>query len=290
MDGKIEMREALRQQQNEIDDYAVYKAVAKIEEDPKNREVLHKIAHQEKRHYAFWKKVTGKSLHPRRRIVWLYALFARILGTSFAVKLLEKREEGAEAFYRRLFDIYPETREIYEDEKSHESELVHMLNDRKLLYAGAIVLGMNDALVELTGTLSGLALAFDKSTVVGITGIIMGIAASLSMAGSAYLEARENPAGEISPATYAFYTGIAYIITTILLVVPFFLVETTLPALVLMFTAAVAAIVSYNFYISVARDEPFWKRVKEMALITFGVAFISFGIGYVVRTWFGIDI
>jgi VIT1/CCC1 family predicted Fe2+/Mn2+ transporter len=215
---------------------------------------------------------------------------AKFLGVSFALKLLERREEGAETFYRKLFDIYPEARKIYEQEKHHESRLIGMLNDRKLLYAGAIVLGMNDALVELTGTLSGIALAFDKSVVVGITGLIMGIAASLSMAGSAYLESRENPAEGLNPLTYALYTGIAYIVTTVMLVLPFFLFDTTPPALLLMFMAAVSAIVLYNFYISIARDEPFWKRVREMALITFGVALISFGIGYVVRAWFGIDI
>ena len=290
MSRPIDTEAALRQQQNEIDDHAVYAVVAEVEEDPKNREVLLRISEQEKRHYEFWKKITGRELRPRRWLVAMYAFLARFLGTSFAIKLLEKREEGAEEFYRSLFDTYPEAKAIYADEKEHETKLIDMLNDRKLLYAGAIVLGMNDALVELTGTLSGIALAFDRSVVVGVTGLIMGIAASLSMAGSAYLEARENPTEGIRPATYALYTGIAYILTTVLLVTPFFLADTTPPALAAMFAAAVAAILLYNFYISVARDQPFWKRVKEMSLVTFGVALISFGIGYVVRTYFGIDI
>ena len=290
MRRSIDQDAALRQQQNEIDDHALYAAVAKIEEDPKNRDLLRHISEQERRHYEFWKKITKRELKPGRWIVMIYTLLARFLGTSFTVKLLEKREEGAEEFYRSLFDIYPEARAIYADEKEHEAKLIDMLNDRKLLYAGAVVLGMNDALVELTGTLSGIALAFDKSVVVGITGLIMGIAASLSMAGSAYLEARENPAEGIRPATYALYTGVAYIITTILLVTPFFIADTTLPALVAMFISAVTAIGLYNFYISIARDQPFWKRVKEMSLVTFGVALISFGIGYVVRTYFGIEI
>ncbi|WP_236579190.1 VIT1/CCC1 transporter family protein [Hydrogenimonas urashimensis] len=290
MRPRPQMNKALRQQQNEIDDYLIYTALSRIEKDQKNKKILKDIAAEEKRHYEFWKKITRKERKARRWIVVLYALMARYLGTSFALKLLERREEGAEEFYRELFDIYPEAKTIYEQESHHEKLLIDMLSDRKLLYAGAIVLGMNDALVELTGTLSGIALAFDKSALVGITGLIMGIAASLSMAGSAYLESKESPAEGIDPAVYALYTGIAYIFTTILLVGPFFLFETTLPALLLMFAAAVAAIVLYNFYISVARDQPFWKRLKEMSLITFGVALVSFGIGYTVRTWFGIDI
>ncbi len=284
------MQRAIRQQQNEIDDYVIYTELSRIEKDEKNRNLLRNIAEEEKSHYEFWKKITGRELKARRWVILLYAFLAKYLGTSFALKLLERREEGAEAFYQELFGIYPEAKTIYEQESGHENALIDMLNDRKLLYAGAIVLGMNDALVELTGTLSGIAFAFDKSVVVGITGLIMGIAASLSMAGSAYLESKESPVEGINPATYALYTGIAYIFTTMLLVGPFFLFGSTLPALVLMFTAAVAAILLYNFYISVARDEPFWKRVREMSAITFGVALISFGIGYGVRTWFGIDI
>ncbi|RUM45363.1 MAG: rubrerythrin family protein [Hydrogenimonas sp.] len=286
----IDTTEALRQQQNEIDDFTIYTKLATIEKEPNNRELLQKIADEERQHYLFWKKITNQSLTARRWVVIFYAFLARFLGTSFALKLLEKREIGAEDFYQRLFNIYPEARRIYEEEKHHEHELIGMLNDKKLLYAGAIVLGMNDALVELTGTLSGIALAFDKSVVVGVTGLIMGIAASLSMAGSAYLESRESPTNGINPLTYATYTGVAYIFTTFLLVLPFFLFSTTPPALVMMFTAAVGAILLYNFYISVARDEPFFKRVREMSLITFGVALISFGIGYIIRTYFGIEL
>ena len=100
----------------------------------------------------------------------------KVFGTSFALKSLEKREAGSEEFYKELFEIYPESQQIYKQEVEHEFELIERLNDKKLLYAGAIVLGMNDALVELTGTLSGIALAFDKSLVVGLTGLIMGIA------------------------------------------------------------------------------------------------------------------
>jgi VIT1/CCC1 family predicted Fe2+/Mn2+ transporter len=288
--GAIDTQKALAQQQSEIDEYAIYTRLAKLAKKEANRKILLQIAQEERNHYRFWEKITKKSLHPRRHLVLFYLFLARFFGLSFALKLLEKREEGAEEFYRQLFDLYPEAKSIYAQESNHETKLLNMLNDEKLLYAGAVVLGMNDALVELTGTLTGIAFAFDKSFSVGVTGAILGIAASLSMAGSAYLEARDNPSPKIRPATYAVYTGLSYIFTTLLLVLPYFFFNTTLPALAVMFAAAVAAIVAYNFYISVARDEPFFKRVREMALITFGVSLITFGIGYVVRNWFGIEI
>ncbi len=284
----MELQKALKQQQNEIDDWAIYTKMAEVCKDEKNAEIFTKIAQQELTHYNFWKKITGKELSPRKWRIWLYVVLSTIFGISFALKLLERAEENAEEFYKEVAKEYPEAKQIYEDEKNHEMMLLGMLRDEKLRYAGAVVLGMNDALVELTGTLTGVALAFDNAKYVGITGVIMGIAASLSMAGSAYLEAREQK--ELDPKKYALYTGISYILTTILVVFPFFLFTSAKAALLLMFVNAVLAIVVYNFYIAVARDEDFRARVGEMFAITFGVALISFVIGYFVNRYFGIEV
>ncbi len=286
----MEIQKALTQQQNEINDYALYSALARREKDPHNKSVYEKIAKEEKTHYDFWKSITGKSIKANHFLITWYMFLASVFGTSFALKLAEKREKGAEAFYRSLFDTYPQAKEIYAQEMNHERELINMLHDKKLLYAGAIVLGMNDALVELTGTLSGIALAFDKSMVVGVTGMIMGIAASMSMAGSSYLEAKENPTDGISPGVYAAYTGISYILTTFFLVFPFFVIENIDIALISMFIAAFIAIVLYNFYISVAKDQSFYRRTTQMLAITFGVALISYAIGYSVHHYLGIQI
>lgn len=287
---KENLKKALKQQQNEINDYTIYKALALSQTDENNKKIFEKISKEEKYHYDFWVKITNTQIEPQKLVVCWFVLLVKIFGTSFALKSLEKREAGAEEFYKELFEIYPESKKIYEQETQHELELIDMLNDKKLLYAGAIVLGMNDALVELTGTLSGLAFAFDKSLTVGLTGLIMGIAASLSMAGSAYFEAKENPSEEINPLVYSLYTGVSYILTTAILVVPFFIFDLIIESLIMMFICAFLAIISYNFYISVAKDLSFSKRVIQMSAITFGVALISFGIGYVVKFYFGIEI
>lgn len=287
---KENLQKALKQQQSEINDHTIYKALASHQDNEKNKEVFEKIAKDEKAHYEFWVRITNQQIEAQKLVVWWYIILVKIFGTSFALKSLEKRESGAEEFYKELFEIYPESKKIYKQEVEHEFELIDMLNDKKLLYAGAIVLGMNDALVELTGTLSGIALAFDKSLTVGLTGLIMGIAASLSMAGSAYFEAKENPSEDINPLVYSLYTGVSYILTTTILVVPFFIFEVMSYSLIMMFISAFLAIISYNFYISVAKDLSFSKRVIQMSAITFGVALISFGIGYVVKYYFGIEI
>lgn len=284
------LKKALIQQQNEINDHLLYTALADIQKDEANKKIFQKIAKEERSHYEFWVKITNQELKAQTFVVFWYTLLVKILGVSFALKSLEKREAGAEEFYKELFEIYPEAKNIYEQEEAHEYQLINMLNDTKLVYAGAVVLGMNDALVELTGTLSGIAFAFEKTLVVGITGLIMGIAASLSMAGSAFLEANENPDEQIKPFVYSLYTGVSYILTTLFLVVPFFLFHTMSYALVMMFIFALVAILSYNFYISVAKDLDFMTRVLQMSAITFGVAVISFFIGYIVRNYFGIEI
>jgi len=286
----LHVNKALKQQQNEMDDFTIYSMLSLSDKNKSNQTIFRKIAKEEQGHYTYLKTYTHQELQPRRYVVLFYLFLSKIVGISFTLKFLEGREEGAKAFYKELILTDPKAQEIYEQEIHHEIELIDMLHDKKLLYAGAIVLGMNDALVELTGTLSGIALAFDKSVVVGVTGLIMGIAASLSMAGSAYLESKENVGDDVNPLTYSLYTGVSYILTTAILVAPFFIFEKISIAIVWMFGSALVAIFLYNFYISVAKDLSFWKRVREMSYITFGVALISFGIGYVVKHYFGIEI
>lgn len=290
MKTNINRLKALKQQQNEIDDFTIYTMLSNNEKNEANKLIFQRIAYEEKGHYLYLKSFTNTEILPRRYVVIFYLILAKLLGISFTLKFLEKREEGAKQFYKELMLIDEKARDVYEQEMHHEIELIDMLHDKKLLYAGAIVLGMNDALVELTGTLSGIALAFDRSVVVGVTGLIMGVAAALSMAGSAYLESKENPIQDVKAVIYSLYTGISYIITTALLVFPFFICDSIAIAIFWMFTGAMFAILLYNFYISVAKDLSFWKRVREMSIITFGVAIISFCIGYFVKYFFGINI
>lgn len=286
----LEQARALKQLQGEINDSTIYSILAEREKNPQNAEVLRKIADQEMRHYHFCEKITGEARSAQRIVVWFYIILVKIFGSNFALKLMESREVDAQQFYLDIKDQYPEAGTIYQEESQHETELISMLEDPVLINAGGIVLGMNDALVELTGALSGIALAFDNVRLIGSTGFIMGVAASLSMAGSAYLESKENPSPEIKPLTYSLYTGFSYIITTLLLIAPFFIFSSVALAITAMFCGALAEILLYNFYISVAKDLKFWPRVIQMCSITFGVAVISFGIGLLVKQYFGLDI
>ena len=46
----------------------------------------------------------------------------------------------------------------------------------------------------------------------------------------------------------------------------------------------------FDYYISVAKGEPFRARFLEMAGLSLGVALFSFIVGYFIRIWLGIEI
>jgi VIT1/CCC1 family predicted Fe2+/Mn2+ transporter len=281
----------LSQQRAEITEYQVYARLSKFCDDEKNKAILKDISDDELRHYRTWKNITGKELKAQRLKVFFYVLLARLFGLSFALKLMESGEVHAQEFYLKAAKKHPEVSKIALDEEVHEKELLGILNDKRLSYVGAIVLGLNDALVELTGTLVGLSFAFSDNLVIGVTGLIMGIAAALSMASSGYLASQEEEEKkDVNPVTAAIYTGVAYLITVLLLVFPYFLISGTKNAMVIMLGMTLFIIATYNYYISVAKEVNFKKRFLTMALISLGVAAISFGIGFLAKTWLGVSI
>ncbi len=273
-------------QKNEITECHIYAALAEKTKDAHNRKVLLKISADEKKHYSLLRAYTKVDVLPDRFKIWWYTLLASVLGVSFSLRLMEQGEEFAQEIYdkqkQKPFDI------LLMDEHRHEKQLLEMLNDPRVEYAGSIVLGLNDALVELTGALAGLSLALGNGRLVAITGAITGFAASLSMAASSYLSSKEEKSDR-APLKGALYTGIAYIVTVALLIIPFILIENTVTAMIVMLSTTVIIIAFYTFYISTAKGTKFWPRFLEMALISLGVAAISFCIGWIVRTYIGVD-
>ena len=279
----------LAQQRAEITEHVIYRRLAERCRDPENRRVLERVAEEEYGHYEVWRSVTERELTPSRWRVTLYLILARLFGLAFALKLMEGDEEKAQAFYREMAPHYPQVRQIGEDEKRHEKALVDLLRDERLEYAGAIVLGLNDALVELTGTLAGLTLAFRNGPLIGVTGLVMGIAAAMSMAASGYLSAQEGETRD-DPIKSAVYTGGAYILTVLVLVAPYFLTTDVFTALGAMLVLTLSIIAGYTFYISVAKGLAFRPRFLKMAAISVGVAIVSFVIGWGLKHAVGVDV
>jgi VIT1/CCC1 family predicted Fe2+/Mn2+ transporter len=281
--------ELLKAQRAEITEYHVYTRIAKTLPKEENRRIVEEIAADEKRHYEIWKGYTSKEVKPNKFQIWLYTTISRLFGFTFGFKLMELGEEKAQVNYEKIADEIPEAKGVIQDESDHEDKLLTMLDEESLIYAGSVVLGLNDALVELTGALAGLTFAFRDVNIIALSGLITGIAASLSMAASEYLSTRSEKT-EKDPIRAATTTGIAYVITVALLILPYLLLQNEIIALAISLTTSVVIIALFNFYISVAKDQPFGKRFIEMAILSLGVAAFSFLIGLLIRNWFGIEV
>lgn len=283
------LKKVLLFQEIEITEHHIYKRLAQRINSPKNSRILEKIANDELRHYKGWKKYSDQEVQPNWLKIWYYYFLNIIFGFTFAVKLMERGEEAAQANYKSVSNVIPEAKKYEAEEDKHEQQLLGMLEEERLEYAGSVVLGLNDALVELTGALAGLTLALQDVKLIALSGLITGIAASLSMAASEYLSTRSEETTK-DPVRAAIYTGIAYIVTVALLVLPYLLFNNYILDLVITLTIAVLIIAVFNYYISIAKDEPFRERFLEMAGLSLSVALFSFGIGYLIRQWLGIDL
>lgn len=279
----------LKAQKNEITEYLIYKKLAGKVKDNGNKEILIQIAEDEKKHYDMFKEHSETEVKPNKIMVWFYYLTARVLGLAFGLKLMEKGEELAQINYDKLSNEIPEAKDIEKDENRHEMKLLNMIREEKLSYVGSIVLGLSDALVELTGALAGFTFALQNGQLIAVAGLITGVAASLSMAASEYLSTKSEES-ELSPVKSSIYTGIAYFLTVIFLIFPYLVLSSPFVALIWTLVNAIIIILIFTFYISVAKDLSFKHRFSEMAAISLGVALISFGIGFLIRNFIGIDI
>ncbi|NLX06278.1 MAG: rubrerythrin family protein [Phycisphaerae bacterium] len=276
-------------QKNEITEHHIYSRLAKCVKNDQNRQILQQIAADEKRHYEYWRTITGADVKPDMSKARLYVLIARTLGLTFAVKSMEKGEAQAEAGYRQIAQVLPGAEKIAQEEDQHENQLINMINEERLQYIGSMVLGLNDALVELTGALAGFTLALRDTRLIAMVGLITGVAASFSMAASEYLSQRSEEDGQ-NPLKSSLYTGSAYILTVIFLIFPYLILHNPYLAIAWTMFNALLVIFFFTFYMSVAKDYSFRRRFLEMAGLSFGVATLTFGIGFLVRIFFDIDV
>ena len=277
-----------RMQDNEATDQRVYAALAKQASLQKNSEILEKMSHDEGLHCAVWGRYTGIEAKADMFRVWLFVVLGKIFGLVFVINLMEGGEDDSAENYRKLMEELPEARSIMEDETRHEAQLAAMIHEEKLSYISSMVLGLNDALVELTGALAGFTLALNDNRMVGMAGFITGVAATLSMAASEYLSKKADTS-EKHPLKAAVYTGVAYMFTVAFLLLPYIVFESPLVALGFCLFDAALIILGFTYFVSVVRKESFVRGFTEMITISFSVAGISFLIGWAARSWLNID-
>jgi VIT1/CCC1 family predicted Fe2+/Mn2+ transporter len=281
-------------QKNEITEHHIYGKLARRVGLSENRRILEDIAHDELRHYHVWRTHTQQDVAPDQWRIWRYYWISRVFGFTFGVKLMERGEEDAQVSYEQLREMIPEAEaimleDIMLEENQHEAALLQMLDEERLRYTGSMVLGLNDALVELTGALAGLTLALQDTKLIALTGSITGIAAALSMGASEYLSTKAEETVK-NPVRASMYTGGAYLATVLLLILPYLVLRNYYLCLGCTLAGAILIIALFNYYISVAKDEPFRRRFLEMTGLSLGVAALSFLIGSLMRTFLGIDI
>ena len=260
----------------------IYKRIASTIDDPHNRDMLLGIAGEELEHYNFWKKYTARDVSPDGFKVIVSSLLLRVLGYTFTLKFLASRH--TRSISKEVIEKIPDSDTMLRKDEVHKKQIIALtdLLDEKLFhYVGSIVLGLNDAIVEFVGMLAGLTFALQNSKLILITGLVSGISASPSMATSEYFSQRseEGPYKKLRPLNAAFYTGISYLITAALLLLPFIILNKPYIAMPVTMGTALIIILGFTFYLSVAKSLDFKRRFAEMALISLGVAILSFIIG-----------
>ena len=118
-----DIAEFTRFQRNEITESILYERLASIEKDENNRKTLRLIAAEEKSHYAILKKYTGKEIGPDYKRIARFYFLARILGITFAIKLMESSEENAHNNYDKYAHI-PDLQRLAHEEEVHEQKLI----------------------------------------------------------------------------------------------------------------------------------------------------------------------
>lgn len=277
-------------QRNELTEALVYERLADRVKKEDDAQTLRSIAAEERKHADIWRSYTNADVKPSGAKVAMLSFLAKVLGYTFVLKKMENGEHSAVKGYGELSKKLPEAQRILEEEEVHEAKLLDMLDEESLQYVGSMVLGLSDALVELSGTLAGLTFALQNTRLIALSGLITGISATLSMASSEYLSAKSE--GRTDALKSCTYTGVAYLLTVALMVLPYLLISNGgyLSAMFIMLGTVVLIILGFTYYISVSKNLSFRRRFMEMAGISLSVAGISFVIGILVKRFLGIDI
>ncbi len=282
---------------NELTEHVIYGRLARMERNPANRAALERLSAQERTHYEFWKSLlpeaTAERIRPRTYATWGIPLLRVIFGVTFITKYLELHEKGAVAAYENIIGTIPEPhrarfREIIEDERTHERELIKELKERRVSYIGFIVLGLADAIVEITGVHAGFLGVTGSTLIAGIAGIIVGFAASISMGSASYLQAKQEP-GNQSPLISGFATWISYFSSVVLLALPYFLIRVMIVAFAVSTSVGIALVAAFTFYGAVVFDRTFWREFGETVALMLGTALLTYLLGAIVGKAFHVN-
>lgn len=278
---------------DEYSDYMMYTMLAKKVKNENFSSVLEQLAKTEHRHYEFWRKYLDEKPRINRKRLYALRLFKLIFGLTFAVRFLERHEKEVIEKYKSVAHLIPEKdRKEYEqmlsDEEEHEKEFSARIESSTVQYISFIVLGLADALVEITGIHAGSLGIYRSTEIAGLAGVIAGAAASLAMASAAFAQAKQGFKG--SAKLSAIYTGVSYFVTAVILATPYFLTRNMLLALSVSLVLAIIIVILTTYYGAVIQARPFTRDFTEIFLIILGVTAVLYFFGYLIRMFTGITI
>ncbi len=290
--GGISAEEAREFIEDESFDAIVYRRLASLERDPARREVLLSLAETEERHCDFWRQFTDFSYtKPKPVSLFLLVLVRRLLGLVFTMKFLELHERKVVQRYRALLSRVSGSQAealegIIKDEEEHEKFMMSQVEDPVVKYVGFVALGLSDAIIEITGVHAGFLGVARSTLVAGVAGLIVGFAASISMGVAAYLKAKSEVRG--SPLALGFVTAVSYLVSVIVLALPYFLTPSMAVAFGVSVGLAVIMSVGFSFYVSVLNDANFKREALENTLLLFGTAIATYFFGEFLGQLFGV--
>jgi VIT1/CCC1 family predicted Fe2+/Mn2+ transporter len=290
----ISQQDCIHNAAHELTDSLVYRHLSGSEPDAANRELLSRLAEQEKAHSMFWRELAGGGdVRPSAWALKMVPFLRRALGLTFTIKLFERGEhETIETYENKMLPAMPEPyqsrfRAIIDEEHGHAAALVERIKDKRLEYVGFIALGLADAIVELTGVNAGFLGVTGSTRAAGISSLIVGFAAAISMGSAAYLQSKQN--AQSSPAAAAASTGIAYLIAVLLLALPYFLINGMFFAFAASTLAGFGLLAALTYYSAVVFERKFVPELVEAALLMTGTAVATYLLGAGLNRFFHIN-
>jgi len=279
---------------DEYTDYSTYLALSRRERNPSFKKALEELAQEERDHYEFWKKYAPDTRVSTNRLSLFFVLVLRIiLGLTFTMKFLERHEEDVISRYKQVAgSILTEDRTRFDamvnDEEHHENYLMGEVKEGRVKYMSFIVLGLADAVVEISGIHAASLGIFNLTEIAGVNGIVAGMAASIAMASAAYAQAKQGFEG--SAKWSAIYTGVSYMLTAVLLALPYFLTRVMVVALGTSLIIGGILVAMMTYYDTVISNREFKRQFGEIAGLILAASLSLYIIGYVIRQRLGIVI
>jgi VIT1/CCC1 family predicted Fe2+/Mn2+ transporter len=272
---------------DEFSDYTLYDRLSKtVDERSPYAGALRQLSATEHRHYEFWRKYVPEE-KPKVATAKLYwTLFLRrVLGLTFATKYLDRHESKVVKEYQNMATHIPDSDrkdfdEMVADEKEHEKEFAKMVESRAVQYISFIILGLADALVEVSGIHAGSLGLYNRTEIAGLAGVVAGGAASIAMASAAFAQAKQGFPG--SPRIAAIYTGVSYFVCAVFLATPYFLTGSMVFALGSSLAVAVVLLAITTYYSIVISDKTFARDFLEILGILLLATVALFAFGYFV--------